>query len=101
MILTLDELFKLINEWSDEREFQIKLSYLEIYNEMIRDLINVSTDMLDIREDPVKGITVAGLSEILVTSPQDVLNTIRMSNKNRTVEPTNANETSSRSHAVL
>lgn len=69
MILTLDELFKLINEWSDEREFQIKLSYLEIYNEMIRDLINVSTDMLDIREDPVKGITVAGLSEILVTSP--------------------------------
>ena len=68
---------------------------------MIRDLINVSTDTLEIREDPVKGIIVAGLSEILVTSPNDVMNTIRLSNKNRTVEPTAANETSSRSHAVL
>ena len=101
MILTLNELFKVINEWSDDREFQIKLSYLEVYNEMIRDLINVTSDVLEIREDPVKGIMVAGLSEILVTSPTDVMNTIRMSNKNRTVEPTKANETSSRSHAVL
>jgi kinesin family protein 18/19 len=53
------------------------LSYLEIYNEMIRDLINVSNEVLDVREDPVKGVVVQGLSEILVTSPDEVMETMR------------------------
>jgi hypothetical protein len=60
-----------------EREFAIKLSYIEIYNEMIRDLINVSSEVLDIREDRVKGIIVAGLSELLVTSPDEVMAMMR------------------------
>lgn len=68
---------------------------------MIRDLINTNTEVMDVREDPVKGIVVGGLSEIHVTSSADVMETIRLSNRNRTTEPTKLNETSSRSHAVL
>ena len=79
----------------------MKLSYLEVYNELVKDLINVSPDILEIREDNIKGIVVAGLSEIYVTSPEEIMRTLEASNKNRTTESTGANETSSRSHAVL
>jgi len=77
------------------------LSYIEIYNETIRDLINVSLDLLDIREDPIRGNVVAGISEVLVTSPDEIFKKLRDGNQNRTTESTGANETSSRSHAVL
>jgi kinesin family protein 18/19 len=46
---------------------------LEIYNETIRDLIMVSGDVLDLREDPMKGVTVNGLSEIEVDTPEEIL----------------------------
>jgi kinesin family protein 18/19 len=49
------------------------VSFLEIYNEAIRDLIMVSSDLLDLREDPVKGVQVAGLSEIEVDTPEEIL----------------------------
>ncbi len=61
----------------------------------------VSPEVLDLREDPDKGITVAGLSEIEVESPEDVMELLFFGNQNRTQEATGANETSSRSHAVL
>ena len=64
-------------------------------------MINVNSDLMEIREDPVRGNVVAGISELLVTSFHDIIETLRLSNKNRTVEPTMANETSSRSHGVL
>lgn len=56
-----------------EKWYNIRVSFLEIYNEQIRDLIVVSRDVLDLWEDPEKGITVAGLSEIEVESPEDVM----------------------------
>ena len=68
---------------------------------MIKDLIVTSSDVLDLREDPEKGITVAGLSEIEVGSPEDVMQLLFLGNQNWTQEATGANETSSRSHAVL
>lgn len=58
------------------------MSFLEIYNEQIRDLIVCSQDVLDMREDPEKGITVAGLSEIEVESPEDVMELLFFGNKN-------------------
>jgi kinesin family protein 18/19 len=79
----------------------VKLSYLEVYNEMIRDLIHVTNEFLDLREDMQKGVVVAGLTELHVVSPEEVVRTITAANVNRTTEPTKANETSSRSHAVL
>jgi kinesin family protein 18/19 len=61
----------------------------------------VSNDVLDLREDPMKGVMVAGLSEIEVTTPDEILELLIFGNRNRTCEATGANETSSRSHAVL
>lgn len=61
----------------------------------------MSNDVLDLREDMAKGVVVAGLSETHVVSPDEVISTLTAANINRTTEPTKANETSSRSHAVL
>ena len=101
MLMTLGGLFSLVEELSLERDYQVKLSYLEIYNEVIRDLLNPSKSMLDIREDPAKGVMVANLTEIMPNTPEEVVDSIRKGNKRRTCEPTEANKTSSRSHAVL
>mgnify|MGYP002631319464 FL=1 len=83
------------------REYTIRVSFLEIYNENIKDLIMVSNDVLDLREDPIKGVVVAGLSEIEVHTPDEIFELLIYGNRNRTQEATGANETSSRSHAVL
>ena len=101
MFHTLKELFIKMKEYKLDREYNIRVSFLEIYNEQIRDLIMVSSDVLDLREDPIKGVCVAGLSEIEVDTPEEILDLLIFGNKNRTQEATGANETSSRSHAVL
>jgi kinesin family protein 18/19 len=92
---------------------------LEIYNENIRDLLKFmgksissnnldNTDMnitsneyLDLREDPEKGIIVNGITEININNSNDMLKILKRGNRNRTQEATGANETSSRSHAIL
>ena len=61
----------------------------------------ISSDVLDLREDPMKGVCIAGISEIEVTTPEEILDLLMYGNKYRTQEATGANETSSRSHAVL
>lgn len=101
MFLTLKELFIKITQHKLMNSYDIRVSFMEIYNEMIRDLIVVSDDVLDLREDKDKGITVAGLSEVEVNSPEDVMELLFFGNQNRTQEATGANETSSRSHAIL
>lgn len=101
MFLTLEELFNKISYYSSEREYKIKLWYLEIYNENIKDLLNQSEDYCDLREDPQKGTLVSNITELNVSSSKDIMNLLRKGNKNRTQEATNANETSSRSHAIL
>lgn len=74
MFHTLKELFMKMKDYKMDREFKIRVSFLEIYNEQIRDLIVVSPEFLDLREDPVKGLVVAGLSEIEVRTPEEILN---------------------------
>lgn len=74
---------------------------MEIYNELIKDLLNPSGP-LELREDNRgQRITVAGLSEITATNRQEVISLLIRGNKARTMEPTAANQTSSRSHALL
>jgi len=63
-----------MKDYKLDRDFKIRVSFLEIYNEQIKDLIVVSADVLDLREDPVKGLCVAGLSEIEVRTPEEILN---------------------------
>ena len=56
---------------------------------------------MELREDPYKGIIVTGLTEVIATNVSEVMTLLRIGNKNRTTESTDANETSSRSHAIL
>lgn len=101
MLTTILELFRTMHASAFERSYKARVSYLEIYNENIRDLISGSSEYLEIWEDPVKGVTVSGLTEIQADRAEEVVEMIRVGNKRRTCEPTKANETSSRSHAVL
>lgn len=82
---------------------QVKMSYLEIYNENIRDLLNPSSGFLELREDTSRNrnIQVTGLSEVVVASIDEVMGLLHQGNRQRTVEPTGVNKTSSRSHALL
>jgi kinesin family protein 18/19 len=101
MFLTLEELFSKISSYSSERDYKIKLWYLEIYNENIKDLLSPNDETCDLREDPQKGTVVSNITELNVSSSKDIIHLLRKGNKNRTQEATNANETSSRSHAIL
>ncbi|EGW31686.1 uncharacterized protein SPAPADRAFT_155200 [Spathaspora passalidarum NRRL Y-27907] len=103
IFLTMKELFQRIEELKDTKIIELTLSYLEIYNETIRDLLNPQTEFkkLIIREDENSKISVSNLSCHTPTTVEEVMQLIMEGNKNRTSSPTEANATSSRSHAVL
>ncbi|CAK8986443.1 unnamed protein product [Durusdinium trenchii] len=102
MLLTLRDLFSEVANQKSNLHFEIKCSFLEVYNENVRDLLRPDSDFLDIREDPVKGMCVAGISEVGgLESAEEIMALLHQGNKNRTTEATGANVTSSRSHAVL
>lgn len=97
---TMAELFAQIEAQEEHREFNLGVTYLEVYNENVCDLLNRSGP-LAIRDDGRHGIIVAGLKIITINSPDELLTLLARGNKNRTQHPTDANEESSRSHAVF
>ncbi|KAH8268693.1 hypothetical protein KR026_012092 [Drosophila bipectinata] len=100
MVRAIEDIFSHI-ESADVDSCRVSISYLEIYNELIRDLLNPGGP-LELREDHRgQRITVAGLSEITTSSRKEVVSLLLKGNKARTMEPTAANQTSSRSHALL
>ncbi|KAJ3496666.1 hypothetical protein NLG97_g2492 [Lecanicillium saksenae] len=103
IFLTMQELFEKIEERSQDKSTEVSLSYLEIYNETIRDLLvpGGSKVGLTLREDSNQAVTVAGLTSHHPKDVQEVMDIIVQGNEYRTVSPTQANATSSRSHAVL
>ncbi|CAK9863173.1 unnamed protein product [Sphagnum jensenii] len=101
MVLSLQSIFALISKQEAEYEFEVTCSYLEVYNEVIYDLLERSSGHLELREDPDQGITVAGLKRIQVTTAEKILELLTQGNARRKTESTDANATSSRSHAVL
>ncbi|OAF58397.1 kinesin-like protein Klp5 [Pseudogymnoascus destructans] len=103
IFLTMQELFEKIAERSDEKHTEVSLSYLEIYNETIRDLLEPggSKQGLMLREDANQTVSVAALSSHHPKDVQEVMDMIVKGNEYRTISPTEANATSSRSHAVL
>ncbi|XP_034798711.2 kinesin-like protein KIF19 isoform X5 [Pan paniscus] len=100
-VRTLNDLFRAIEETSNDMEYEVSMSYLEIYNEMIRDLLNPSLGYLELREDARGVIQVAGITEVSTINAKEIMQLLMKGNRQRTQEPTAANQTSSRSHAVL
>jgi kinesin family member 13 len=99
-----DSLFESITEkQTDELCFKVEVSYMEIYNEKVHDLLDPKTNKqsLKVREHNVLGPYVDGLSQLAVTSFEDIDNLMTEGNKSRTVAATNMNAESSRSHAVF
>ncbi|CAN6642679.1 hypothetical protein TRVA0_019S01508 [Trichomonascus vanleenenianus] len=102
IFLTMKELFERIETLQDEKIVDISLSFLEIYNETIRDLLDPENQRPKVlREDAEKRISVSNLSTHRPETVEDLMDMILQGNSNRTISPTEANATSSRSHAVL
>ncbi|KAI9308257.1 kinesin motor domain-containing protein [Cunninghamella echinulata] len=96
----VNEVFEYI-KMAMNNEFLLRVSYLEIYNETIRDLLAPENDQLKIHEDRHRGIYVTPLTEEVVTCPQDVMNVIRKGEGNRHISTTDYNLHSSRSHTIF
>ncbi|KAK3951458.1 putative kinesin [Pseudoneurospora amorphoporcata] len=98
------DMFKRINEMQQDKNLRctVEVSYLEIYNERVRDLLNpANKGNLKVREHPSTGPYVEDLAKLVVGSFQEIEHLMDEGNKARTVAATNMNETSSRSHAVF
>jgi len=101
--LTLGDLYERTERQTaeDSTTFKITVSFIEVYNEVIRDLLTGSPDGLDLREDGIRGPTVAGATWAEAHSVSAVMQLLQEGDQRRTTESTMANAVSSRSHAVL
>ncbi|XP_041793750.1 kinesin-like protein KIF27 [Chelmon rostratus] len=88
---------------SDGMEATLRVSYMELYREELRDLLELHTihKELHIREDDRGNTVVVGAKEMVVTSAEELLNVVEMGNALRHTGTTGMNERSSRSHAIL
>ena len=102
MVHTLQDLFAGIAS-RPAHSYQLSLSYLEVYNEQIRDLLSPlpTSTPLSIREERDGSMSIAGLTSHTPTSADDVFRILERGNTRRTQSATDANSQSSRSHAVL
>ncbi|NXV40063.1 KI18A protein, partial [Rissa tridactyla] len=100
MYLTMMALYNCMDQIKEDKICNVAVSYLEIYNEQIRDLL-VNSGPLAVREDTQKGVIVQGLTLHQPKSAEEILQMLDYGNKNRTQHPTDVNATSSRSHAVF
>ncbi|KAF5750647.1 P-loop containing nucleoside triphosphate hydrolases superfamily protein isoform 1 [Tripterygium wilfordii] len=97
--LAVKDAFSIIQE-TPNREFLLRVSYLEIYNEVVNDLLNPAGQNLRIRED-AQGTFVDGIKEEVVLSPAHALSLIAAGEEHRHVGSTNFNLLSSRSHTIF
>ena len=99
---SFDDIFKRIEGDSEETQFLIRASYLEIYNEEIRDLLSKNPrNRLDLHEKADSGVYVRDLSYFAVKSVQEINDVLKIGMKNRSVGSTNMNAQSSRSHSLF
>jgi hypothetical protein len=97
---TFSQIMSVVAEKSD-CQFMVRVSFLEIYNENIRDLLSDSDDKLEIKEDKDRGIFVQDLSKVTTNSVDDMLQVMFKGDKNRSVGATAMNQDSSRSHSLF
>ncbi|XP_030766173.1 kinesin-like protein KIF18A isoform X1 [Sitophilus oryzae] len=99
--LTMKDLFSRKEELSSEREFELMLTYVEIYNEVVKDLLCPGGQPLYLREDSKYGVIISGVKVHKIANPNDLFLLLEQGNKRRTQHLTDANAESSRSHAVF
>lgn len=98
----MEEIFQHIqSEKMQQTKFMIRVSYLQIYNETISDLLKSDRNSLPIREDKRRGVFVEGLSEWAVRTPQEIYNLMQRGARARVSAQTKMNQVSSRSHSVF
>jgi len=98
---SLYRIFDATTRDSAKYEYRVMVSFLQLYMERITDLLAPEKDNLHIREDPKTGVYVENLSQVIATSPAEVLYLISEGVRNRATSSTLMNQTSSRSHVIL
>ena len=97
-----DHIFEYIEANSDSQEFLVTVTYVEIYNNELRDLLSANHDQsLKIREDPQHGVQIKGVTVHKVKDVSEINALLAYGKKNRVVRKTNMNAESSRSHSIL
>jgi len=99
--LTLKEIFEQIKKDKDIIDSQIGISFIEIYNESINDLLDNSKVNLDLRETANKEVIVNNLTEIKIKNHEQAFNLLMKGNESKIVASTKLNEKSSRSHCIF
>ncbi|KAH3765284.1 kinesin family member 3 [Pelomyxa schiedti] len=95
------DLFVAVHHAPAHMEVSVYTSFLEIYLERIRDLLDVKRDNLKVREEKIKGVYVEGQTELAVSTPEDVMAVLQIGHQNRATAETEMNPRSSRSHSVF
>lgn len=99
--ICLEEIFKRKLELESESEVSVQMQYVEIYNEKIMDLLSSEKKQCFLRDDSSKGVKIQEAQKVQVHKVEAVQKLLLQGNQRRCTECTNANEASSRSHAVL
>ena len=94
-------IFGFIKTEGESKKFLVRCSFVEIYNEEVRDLLVSQSKKLDIREHPKKGVFVKDLTYITLQDTEDIQKCLDKGNKNRHVGHTSMNDQSSRSHSIF
>lgn len=97
----VEQMFTSILTSPSNIEYTVRVSYMEIYMERIRDLLMPQNDNLPVHEEKSRGVYVKGLLEIYVSSVQEVYEVMRRGSQARVVSATNMNQESSRSHSIF
>ena len=100
MIRSIRDLFNFVNS-QQNKVYNIKISYIEVYNEVLKDLLSEKKVPPEIRTDQSKGVIIQGAECIKVNSEKEAFRLINSGNKRRTEKQTDRNQFSSRSHAIL
>ncbi|EMR11502.1 hypothetical protein PNEG_00515 [Pneumocystis murina B123] len=97
---TLYRLFSILE--TENTEYSVKCSFIELYNEELRDLLSIEDKKVKIFEDTVKkGIVISGMEDIPITNSSDGINLLQMGSHKRQVAATKCNDLSSRSHSIF
>ncbi|WVQ78249.1 hypothetical protein IAT38_000333 [Cryptococcus sp. DSM 104549] len=97
----VEQIFASILSADSSIEYTVKVSYMEIYMERVKDLLAPQNDNLSIHEDKARGVYVKNLTDVYVGSEEDVYRVMKAGGASRAVSSTNMNAESSRSHSIF